>query len=177
MAQPTGVIAQIFGILAFVASVSSFQFRTYRRMMTVQTICAGLFLIHFYLLARSGQQDAMTGAALNGVCMIRNVLLILTEKTRTRKMTLILAVTFSVIVVIIGIRTWHSWASLLFIAAMVLNTAAFSIPDPDKVRTVILFAAPLACAYDALTGSVGGTVNEAVSFFSALIALRRGKKG
>ena len=66
--------------------------------------------------------------------------------------------------------------SLLFIVAMVLNTVALSIPDPNMVRVFIMISAPFACAYDILNHSIGGTVNEVVSFLSALTAYIRYKK-
>ena len=167
------IAAQVFGILAFIVSVISFQLKTYRQILYAQTLCAVLFVIHFLLLAWSGHADAMTGAALNGVCAVRDVVLLLTEKQRTQKMTSVLAVVFSVIVAVIGILTWSSPVSLLFIIAMVLNTVALSIPEPNTVRIFIMISAPFACAYDILTRSIGWTVNETVSFLSALTAYLR----
>ena len=90
-----------------------------------------------------------------------------------QKLTTLLAVCFSVIVVIIGILSWSSPVSLLFIVAMVLNTVALSIPDPNMVRVFIMISAPFACAYDVLNHSIGGTVNEVVSFLSAMTAYIR----
>ena len=170
-------VAQIFGILAFIASVVSFQMKTYRQILWVQTLCASLFVVHFLLLSRCGQADAMTGAALNGVCAFRDVILLVTGEKRSPKLTRILAVVFSLAVVAIGILTWSSWVSLLFIIAMVLNTVALSIPDPNMVRVFIMISAPFACAYDILTHSIGGTVNEVVSFLSALTAFIRCRRG
>jgi hypothetical protein len=167
------VAAQVFGILAFIVSVVSFQLKTYRQILWAQTLCALLFVTHFYLLTCCGQADAVTGAALNGVCAVRDVVLLVTEKKRTQKLTTILAVCFSVIVVIIGILSWSSPVSLLFIIAMVLNTVALSIPDPNMVRVFIMISSPFACAYDILNQSIGGTINEVVSFLSALTAFLR----
>ena len=117
--------------------------------------------------------SAITGAALNGVCAVRDIMLLITEKKRTDKLTTILAVIFSAAVVAIGVATWSSWVSVLFIVAMVLNTVALSIPNPNTVRLFIMMSAPFACAYDILTHSIGGTVNETVSFLSALTAFIR----
>ena len=100
-------------------------------------------------------------------------MLLLTEKNRTRKLTVLLTVIFSAAVVAVGLLSWSSWVSLLFLVAMILNTVAFSIPDPNKVRVIIMVSAPFACAYDILTHSIGGTVNEVVSFLSALTAFLR----
>lgn len=167
------IAAQVFGILAFIVSVISYQLKTYRSILWAQLLCALLFVTHFFLLWQSGQADAVTGAALNGVCAVRDVVLLLTEKNRTRKLTVLLTVVFSAAVVAVGLLSWSSWVSLLFLVAMILNTVAFSIPDPNKVRVIIMVSAPFACAYDILTHSIGGTVNEVVSFLSALTAFLR----
>ena len=170
--------AQAFGILAFIVSVTSFQLKTYRQILWAQTLCATLFLTHFLLLYRCGQTDAMTGMALNGVCALRDVVLILTEKKRTQQMTRLLAVAFSLAVALVGILTWTSPVSLLFIIAMILNTVAMSIPEPNTVRVFIMISAPFAFAYDVFNHSIGGMINEAVSFLSALTAfLRYRRKG
>ena len=166
-------VAQVFGILAFLTSVVSYQLKTYRQILWTQLLCVSLFVIHFLLLMRCGQPDAVTGAVLNGVSAVRDVILLATEGKRTRKQTAILAVVFSAVVVVVGVLTWSSWVSLLFIIAMVLNTVALSIPDPNMVRVFIMLSAPFACAYDVLTSSIGGTINEVVSFLSALTAFIR----
>lgn len=167
------IAAQVFGILAFIVSVISYQLKTYRQILLAQTLCVTLFVVHFLMLARCGQQDAMTGAALNGVSFVRDIILLATEKKRTPKLTTVLAICFSAAIVAIGILTWSSWISLLFIIAMILNTVALSIPDPNTVRVFIMISAPFACAYDILNHSIGGTVNEVVSFLSALTAFLR----
>ena len=56
------IAAQVFGILAFIVSVVSFQLKTYRQILWAQTLCALLFVTHFYLLTCCGQADAVTGA-------------------------------------------------------------------------------------------------------------------
>jgi hypothetical protein len=167
------IAAQVFGILAFIVSVISYQLKTYRQILLAQTLCVTLFVIHFLMLFRCGQQDALTGAALNGVSFVRDIILLSTEKKRTRKLTTILAACSSAAVIVIGILTWNSWISLLFIISMVFNSIALSIPDPNTVRVFIMISAPFACAYDILNHSIGGTVNEVVSFLSALTAFLR----
>ncbi len=167
------MLAQALGILAFLTSAISFQMKTYRRIMIVQTVCTALFALHFALLVYGGEADAITGAVLNGVSMVRDLILIFTEKKRSRKGTLLLTVLFSILVVLFGFITWHSWISLLFITAMVLNTIAMSVPDPRNVRVFVMISAPFAFSYDLLNRSAGGMINEVFAFLSALTALIR----
>ncbi len=108
------IIAQIIGFLALAANISSFHFKKYNQIVIVQMLSSVLFTTHFALLYSSGQTDALTAGALNGLSLFRNALLLIT-------------------------------------------------------------AAPFAFTYDLLIGSIGGSINEAISFLSALAAYRRNR--
>ncbi len=170
-----GTIAQVFGFLALAANISSFHFKQYRQIVGFQMLSSVLFTIHFILLYSSGQSDAITAGVLNALSLFRNGLLLLTEKKRTGKETALIAGFFSMAVVVIGLMTWNSWVSILFIIAMVLVTVSMSVRKPNLLRLLTLTAAPFALAYDLLIGSLGGSVNEAISFLSALIAFLRNR--
>ena len=163
-------IAQVFGFLALAANISSFHFKKYKQIVIVQILSSVLFTIHFVLLYSTGQSDAMTAGALNGLSLFRNGLLLITEKKRTEKQTALIACFFSAAVIAFGILTWNSWLSVLFIIAMVLVTVSMSVRKPNTLRLLMMTAAPFAFAYDLLIGSFGGSINEAISFLSALIA-------
>lgn len=169
------IIAQIFGFLALAANVLSFHFKKYKQIVLVQIISSVLFTVHFALLYFSGRTDALTAGALNGLSLFRNGLLLLTEKKRTPKGTALIAGFFSAAVVAFGILTWSSWVSVLFIIAMVLVTVSMSVRKPNILRLLTLTASPFALAYDILIGSIGGSINEAISFISALIAFLRNR--
>ena len=168
-------VAQVFGFLALAANISSFHFRKYRQIVTVQILSSVLFTIHFALLYAAGRADAVTAGVLNGLSLVRNGLLLVTEKKRTEKQTALIAGIFSAAVVAFGLLTWSSWVSVLFIIAMVLVTVSMSVRKPNVLRLLMLTAAPFAFAYDLLIGSIGGSVNEAISFLSALIAFLKNR--
>ena len=169
------IIAQIFGFLALAANITSFHFKKYRQIVIFQMLSSVLFTVHFLLLRSIGRSDAITAGVLNGLSLFRNGLLILTEKKRTEKQTALIAGFFSAAVVAVGLLTWSSWISVLFIISMVLVTVSMCIRKPNVLRLLCLTAAPFAFVYDLLIGSVGGSVNEAVSFLSALIAFFRNR--
>ncbi len=163
-------IAQAVGFLALAANIASFHFKKYSQIVIVQILSSVLFTAHFALLYGSGQTDALTAGALNFLSLFRNGLLLMTEKKRTRKGTVLIAGLFSAAVIAFGILTWNSWVSVLFIISMVLVTVSMSVRNPNTLRLLTMTAAPFALAYDLLIGSIGGSVNEAISFLSALIA-------
>ncbi|MBO7663486.1 MAG: YgjV family protein [Clostridia bacterium] len=169
------IIAQVFGILALAANVLSFHFRQYRQIVIVQILSSVFFTVHFILLYVSGRTDALTAGVLNGLSLFRNGLLLFTEKKRTPTGTALIAGFFSAAVIAIGILTWNSWLSVLFIISMVLVTVSMSVRKPNMLRLLMMIAAPFAFVYDILIGSIGGSINEAVSFVSVLIAFIRNR--
>lgn len=170
------IIAQAFGILALAANVLSFHFRKYRQIVIVQILSSVFFTVHFVLLYNSGRTDALTAGVLNGLSLFRNGLLLCTEKRRTPTGTALIAGFFSAAVIAFGILTWNSWISVLFIIAMVLVTVSMSVRKPNTLRLLMMIAAPFAFAYDILIGSIGGLINEAISFASVLIAFIRNNR-
>ena len=169
-------IAQIFGIIALAANVMSFHFKKYRQIVTFQMLSSVFFTVHFVLLYVSGRTDALTAGVLNGLSLFRNGLLLFTEKKRTQTATVLIAGCFSAAVICIGIITWNSWLSVLFIISMVLVTVSMSVRKPNTLRLLSMIAAPFAFLYDILIGSIGGSVNEAISFLSVLIAFVKNRK-
>ena len=61
------------------------------------------------------------------------------------------------------------------VTAGVLVTVSMSIRQPNRLRLLMMAAAPFAFSYDLLIGSIGGSINEAISFLSALIAFLRAR--
>ena len=169
------ITAQVFGFLALGANICSFHFKKYRQIVLVQMLSSVLFTVHFVLLYSSGRPDALTAGALNGLSLFRNGLLLITERKRTGKQTALIAGFFSFVVLGFGILTWSSWVSVLFVASMILVTVSMSVRKPNVLRFLMLTAAPFAFAYDLLIESIGGSINEAVSFLSALIAFLRNR--
>ena len=172
---PLETIAQVLGFLALAANITSFHFKKYRQIVMAQMLSSVLFTAHFALLYTAGQTDALTAGALNGLSLFRNGLLLATEKKRTEKGTALIAGCFSLAVVAFGVLTWNSWVSILFITAMVLVTVSMSVRKPNTLRLLTLTAAPFAFVYDLLIGSIGGSINEGISFLSALIAFLKNR--
>ena len=171
------VVAHITGFVAMFFSILSYQMKTKKQILVVQMICISVFTLHFLLLYFSGVQDALTGAALNGVCLIRNLCYMACDsKDASAKVRTAVTGVFMLIMVAAGIFTWNSAVSLLFIVTMLLNTLAFSMKEPQKVRLIMLISAPFAFSYDLLSNSIGGMINEAFSAVSTVIALIRYRK-
>ena len=171
------VPAQITGIIAMIFSILSYQLKTKKQILIAQMICICFFVLHFLLLYFSGSQDALTGAALNAVSIVRNTCyMVCDQKDAAPKIRAAVTIFFMLVMITAGILTWSSAVSLLFIITMVLNTLAFSMKEPQKVRLIMLISAPFAFTYDLFSESIGGMINEAFSAVSSAIALIRYRK-
>ena len=171
------IAAHITGIIAMIFSVLSYQFKTKKQILIAQMLCVIFFTLNFSLLYFSGTPDALTGAALNVVCIIRNCCyMVCDQKDAPPKIRIAVTVFYMLVMLAVGIYTWNSIVSLLFIITMLLNTLAFSMKEPQKVRLIMLISAPFAFSYDLLSNSIGGMINEAFSAVSTVIALIRYRK-
>ena len=74
---------------------------------------------------------------------------------------------------IIGVVTWNGWISLLAIAGKLFTTVSFSIKNTKYLRLFTIPSGILWIIYNALTGSVGGVLYEAMAIISIIIAAFR----
>ncbi len=166
----TMIIGQIFGILAMVFSILTWQMGSHKKMMVMQIICASAFVVHYLLIG------AYTGAVVNGVAVVRNVIFYHRDKKCFSGN--IWVVLFALFMAVGGTLSGYreGWISLFMIVGMVVNTLSLSCTEPQKARKIILIASPLMLVYNILTLSIGGIINETLSEISTVIALVRTAK-
>ncbi len=169
------ITAQVFGVLALLFSVLSFQCRTYKKIMISQLLCASFFVIHFGMLFSLGHRNAISGCAANAVCVVRNTVYWIMS-SREEKHPKIKVVLFTIATAAVCLIFYQSPVTLLCTAGMILNTLAFSEEEPQKVRKLILCSSPFICIYNFLCASIGGFVNELISMASVIIGLIRFSK-
>ncbi len=164
------IFAQILGFVATLTSILAFQLKTHKQIMVAQIATSGVFIIHYILLG------GYAGAAINVVAVVRNIVFYNRDKKifASRWWTAIFAVLITAVGSIFAVS--EGWVALFFIVGMVLNTISFSMVDPQKVRVLILFAAPMLLVYNILLSSVAGSVNEVLGWSSAAIGLIRYRK-
>ncbi|MBQ9859932.1 MAG: YgjV family protein [Clostridia bacterium] len=161
------IIGQMFGILAMVFSILTWQMNSHKKMMVMQIICASTFVVHYVLLG------AYTGAVVNGVAVVRNIIFYHREKKIFSGVgwVILFAALMAVCGAVSGYR--EGWISLFMIVGMVINTLSLSCTNPQLVRKIILCSSPLMLVYNILTISIGGIINESLSMCSAVSALIR----
>lgn len=164
----TDIIGQIFGVIAVIFAFLSYQMDTNKKLLTMQTVVAGVFCIHYFLIG------AIPAMALNMIAFLRNA----TYANRDKKIFSfkLLPVVFASLMFVFGIVTWEGLPSLFITVGLIINTLCLALPDPQKIRKSILVSSPLVLIYNLCVLSVGGSINESVTIISSVIGIIRYRK-
>ena len=162
------MVGQGFGILAIILGFISYQLKTQRQLLLIQSTVAVVFCIHYFLIG------AYSGMAMNAVNIIRNV----AYDYRTQKglRTKLIPIAFVAVQVVMCALTWEAWYSIFVLLGICINTYCMSFSDPQNVRKSILVSSPLVLLYDGFAHSVGGMIYESVSIVSAFVGILRNRK-
>ena len=159
------IIGQILGIVAIIIGFVTFQMKTKRQILFMQTTTAVIFCVHYFLIG------AMTGVVMNIVATIRNLVYDYcgTKGYKTK----LVPITFVVIQAAVAILVWEAWYSVFVLLGICINTYCMSLSKPQNVRSSILVSSPLVFIYNAFTLSIGGMIYESVAVASSAIGLFR----
>ncbi|HBN82826.1 MAG TPA: hypothetical protein DDZ89_03180 [Clostridiales bacterium] len=160
------IIAQIIGVIALTMAIISFQNNTKKGIIIFQLLAGSIFAIHFALLG------AYTGAALNAVSVVRNLIFYQKEKHQWAKHIGWLFF-FMAVSVVIGILTWDGIFSLFPTLGMVLGSVGFWVDNPTYVRRITFPVSPLWITYNIATRSYAGIITELFVMTSIIIGMIR----
>ena len=158
-------IGQGFGILAVILGFISYQMRSSKTVLLFQISVCAVFSLHYLMIG------AMSGFALNVLCLIRNVTYYFKGKWILKDP--FVTVFFTVIMGIVGVLSWQGYPSVFVIIGMMVNTVGMSFRDPQNMRKSILVSSPLVILYDVLVASYGGILYESVVIVSSLVGIIR----
>ncbi len=158
-------IGQIMGMIAVVLGFISFQMRTQKQLLIVQTATTIAFCIHYYLIG------ATSGLMMNLLGIVRNLAYYHKDKPlfSGKKCPIF----FAVLMGIVGLLSWQGYYSIFVVLGLVINTVCLSFSNPQSIRASILVSSPLVLIYDVFVRSIGGVIYEAVVIFSSLIGIIR----
>lgn len=162
------IVCQSLSIIGVIIGFISFQMKTDRQVLTLQTTVTILFAVHYIML---GATDA---AILNSVGIIRNF--VYYNKDKKFYSAKIYPILFAIIMVVLGTFSWENWSSLLVIAGLAINTVFLSSENPQLLRKSILVSSPMVLAYNIINCSLGGIVYESVAIISSAIGIMRYRK-
>ena len=161
-------IGQALGVVAVILGFVTYQMKSPKWLLIVNLITCGVFCAHYLLIG------AISGAVMNGIGIIRNV--VYTNRDKKIFSHKAWPFIFAVIMVVAGLVTWQDWRSILMVCALFINSLALSMKNAQHIRWSLLITCPLVLIYDVLLHSYGGMVYEGMSIVSAIIGIVRFRK-
>ena len=168
MGETLYIIGQIFGMIAILLGFISYQMRTQRQILLVQSATAVVFCVHYCLIG------AFSAMAMNAVNILRNF--VYDRRNKKQKKDWITPTAFAIIQAIACALTWENWYSVFVFVGIVTNTVCMSFSDPQAVRKSVVVTSPLILTYDIFAGSIGGSIYESVAGISAFVGIVRHRK-
>ncbi len=162
------IVAQSFGMIAFVIAALSFQRKTQRGITLMQTLSCLCFTVHFMILG------AMGGFIFNVIGIVRAAVYSLqkTYKWAASSVWIYIFTGASLAACIYSYQT-EGFIVILPMLGMIVTTISFRLKNAKAVRRLTLLNTPCWLIYNVVNGSVGGSMTEIVNFCSILIGMFR----
>jgi len=165
------IIGQIIGIFAVVALFSAYQMKNRKWLLLLQMLGVALIATQYFMI------NAISGAVLNAVCLVRTIFFYFTEGKITNE-TLrkyVFPLSFSILVCVFAVLFWEGWYTWLMLVCLGVNSFCTGACMPQSFRFSLLFTCALAFAYNVIVFSIGGMINEVLSVISAIVGIIRYK--
>lgn len=157
------IIAQIIGLIGSAVMILSYQIKKPKSFILVQGLGGTLFAINFFMLG------AYTGALLNGINILRSLLM-----TKVKKHRQLVPIFLIAIYIVATIFTYNGLISIAVLIAQSVGTISFYINN-DKIMKLssLIVVSPLWLVHNIVTRSIGGVLCEAVSIVSLIVYIIR----
>lgn len=162
--SPVFLAAQLVGIVGMVVSFISFQNNTKKHILLFQSLASAIWGIHYLMLG------AFTGAGINSIEVIRNLIFAREDKLKRPNMWVVL---FIITFALIGFLTWVGILSLATTGVVILVTISYRFGNPRFIRICATMSSAIWLIYNGSQLSLAGVITEAFCFVSLLIAFWR----
>lgn len=162
------IIAQILGVFAIILGFLSYQTKSSKSVLLLQSLTTVTFTVHYLLLG------AYSGMIMNAVGIIRNFFYYNSQKRffSWRWWPIV----FALVSGTLGVMAWEAWYSVFVVAGLVINTVCMSFKSAQNIRKSILVTSPMVLTYDIFASSWSGAVYETVAIVSSAIGIYRFQK-
>ena len=161
------IIAQIFGILAVVAFMLSFQFKKRSNIIIVNVLSRALYILQYVMLG------AFEGAVLDFMGAISSVIAKYKEKPFVRKYCTLILIFMNLLLTLIGLALYENIFSLFAIGGIILETTALWITNEASIRKLSAVAAPFWLIYNLANSAYGSAAGNIFAIISIGIAIYR----
>jgi hypothetical protein len=162
------IVGQTLGVITVILGFINYQVKTREQVLAVHIATTICFAFHYMCLG------AWAGMAMNFVGFVRNIVFYFVGKNG--KVPKAWAISFAVLMVIMGLVGWEDWYSLLAVVGIGINSYAMSFSNPNNIRKSILVTSPMVLVYDGFVMSLGGMIYESVVIISSVIGIIRYRK-
>ena len=159
------LIGHILGFVSVGLFFYSYQVTKKRDLMIIQTVATALSCIQYLLIG------ALSGFALNIVCIIRNFVFHYRDKKQSTE--LVSPILLSFCIAVASIFSWEGVHSLLITTGLVVNTLCMGLCDTKTFRKTILISSTLILIYNVFAFSYSGILSESISLISVIIGIIR----
>ena len=163
------MLGQIFSIVAMALTIASFQMKTRKQIIFLQTVGSAIFLLSYLLV-----QD-WAPACLNVVFLFRNFVCYF-RKDKKWAQNPVWLVVLLVAVIGAGLIGFRSWLNLLPIVGSVFGTVAMYMKNENMIRLLKLGDSPCWLVYNMMLPLWGGVACEVFNIVSIVVGLIRYKK-
>lgn len=158
-------IGHILGFVSVGLFFYSYQRTQKRKIMIIQTVATALSCIQYLLIG------ALSGFALNVVCIIRNFAFYYRDKNHGTDLSS--PILFALGMAVVSFFSWEGIHSLLITLGLVVNTVCMGMFDAKNFRKTILISSSLILIYNIFASSYSGILSESISLVSVIIGIIR----
>lgn len=156
------ILIQAIGFIGIALNIVAVQFNKHWQIILFKTLGSAMFVFQYVLL------KAWTGAAMDGIGILRNVIFIFTVKKG--KPTLFWIIFFCALTLVLGAVTYEGWISFLAITAKLLSCVSYGINNARAIRMINIPSSGCWLVYNGLHFSLAGILNEILILISIVIA-------
>ncbi len=163
------MLGQIASIIGMALTILSFQMKTRKQIILLQTAGSAFFLFSYLLL------ESWSAVYLNIVFLIRNIVFYFSKDKKWAEHKAWLMVLLCAVVAA-GSIGFRSWLDLLPIVGSVFGTVAMYMKNENMLRLLKLGDSPCWLIYNCTVPSTGGIICEVFNIVSIIVSLIRYKK-
>ena len=164
------MLGQIISIIAMAVTIVSFQMKTKKQILILQTAGSALFLTSFILL------ESWTAVCLNAVFVVRNIVFYFGTDKKWGQHKIWLFVIMAAVIAA-GALSYRSYVDLLPIVGSIFGTVAAYVQKENLFRLLKLGDSPCWLIYNCTVPSTGGIICEVFNIISIVVGLFRYRKG
>lgn len=163
------IIGQILSIIGMALTIVSFQMKTRKQIILVQTAGSAFFMFSYLLL------ECWSAVYLNVVFLIRNVVFYFGKDKKWAEHKAWLYVLLCAVVAAGAVGFRSRWDALPIVGS-IFGTIAMYMRSENMLRLLKLGDSPCWLIYNCKAGSIGGITCEIFNIISIIVSLIRYKK-